>query len=67
MISLIERMPMTKWSGSSNGIVTFTDKQFGFEINVPTEMEDILYQWIVEICDYRLHRYFERKAQNINK
>ncbi|KGR78963.1 DEAD/DEAH box helicase family protein [Ureibacillus manganicus] len=63
--SLIERMPMTKWSGSSKGLVAFRNKEFAFEIEVPTEMESILFHWVTEICDYRLHRYFERKARKL--
>lgn len=65
VVSLIERMPMTKWAGSSKGLATFKDKQFQFEIEVPLEMESILFHWVEEICDYRLHRYFERKAKNL--
>lgn len=64
--SLIERMPMTKWSGSSKGLVSFANKQFQFEIEVPSEMESILFNWVEEICNYRLHRYFERKARKLN-
>ncbi|RUL51325.1 DEAD/DEAH box helicase family protein [Lysinibacillus antri] len=62
VVSLIEKMPMTKWSGSSKGIVNFTDKQFKFEIEVPYNMEEKLFVWVNEICKYRLHKYFERKA-----
>jgi len=65
VVSLIERMPMTKWSGSSKGLLTFVEKQFKFEIEVPLEMEAILFNWVEEICNYRLHRYFERKAQKL--
>lgn len=64
--SLIERMPMTKWSGSSKGLVSFSSNQFQFEIDVPSEMEAILFNWVEEICNYRLHRYFERKAQKFD-
>ena len=63
--SLIERMPMTKWSGSSKGLVSFANKQFKFEIEVSSEMEAILFNWVEEICNYRLHRYFERKTRKL--
>ncbi|WAA13355.1 DEAD/DEAH box helicase family protein [Fervidibacillus halotolerans] len=65
VISLIERMPMKKWANSSKGFVTFENKQFQFEIEVPSSMEETLFQWVNEICEYRLHRYFERKAKKL--
>lgn len=65
LISLIVRMPMTKWSGSSKGITTFSDGLFKFEIDVPRQMEEILFQWVDEICNFRLRRYFERKAKKL--
>ena len=50
------------WSGSSKGMVMFVNKQFQFEIEVPPEMEAILFNWVEEIANYRLHRYFERES-----
>lgn len=59
--ALIARMPMTKWSGSSKGLVTFTNGVFS--INKEAISDSILvYDWTREICLYRLHAYFERKA-----
>lgn len=58
-------MPMTKWSGSSKGLVTFSNREFRFNIDVPSDMETILFNWVEEICNYRLHRYFERKARKL--
>ncbi|WP_110113193.1 DEAD/DEAH box helicase family protein [Bacillus sp. CGMCC 1.16541] len=61
---LIAKMPMTKWSGSSNGIVTFENSEFKFDFNVEsTTHNDILYDWTTQICEYRLASYFEKKAQ----
>ena len=58
---LIERMPMTMWSGSSNGLVTFRNGVFEInKENVPDSR--VVYDWTKEICLYRLHEYFERKA-----
>lgn len=64
--SLIERMPMTKWSGSSKGLLTFEDKVFKLGFDVAEETANILYEWTQEICMYRLHVYFERKQGGYN-
>ncbi|MFC4321312.1 DEAD/DEAH box helicase family protein [Litchfieldia salsa] len=58
---LIVKMPMTKWSGSSKGLVFFEDNRFFFNVDVDSEERDILYNWMNEICEYRLHWHFERK------
>ncbi len=59
---LIVKMPMTKWSGSSKGLVTFEENQFALNFDVGAEDEEMLYEWTKEICEYRLHYHFERKA-----
>jgi hypothetical protein len=58
---LIAEMPMTKWSGSSNGLLSFENGVFSLNFSIAKEDEEILYQWTKEICEYRLHVYFERK------
>jgi superfamily II DNA or RNA helicase/HKD family nuclease len=58
---LIAKMPMTKWSGSSNGLLSFENGVFSLNFSIAKEDEEILYQWTKEICEYRLHVYFERK------
>ncbi|MBT2582818.1 DEAD/DEAH box helicase family protein [Planococcus sp. ISL-109] len=64
---LIERMPMTKWSGSAKGgLVTFEDGLFSFNLSSKDANQRILYDWTKEIAEYRLHAYFERKAENRN-
>ncbi|WP_338751174.1 DEAD/DEAH box helicase family protein [Bacillus sp. FJAT-52991] len=59
--TLIDNMPMTKWSGSSKGMITFKNNQFQVHIEVEKEHEQILFKWTKEICEYRLHWHFERK------
>lgn len=59
---LIVKMPMTKWSGSSKGLVTFDDNKFALNFDVAKENEQILYEWTKEISEYRLHVHFERKS-----
>lgn len=59
--SLIAKMPMTKWSGSSKGMMTFDNNQFYVNLEVEPEHEKTLFAWTKEICEYRLHWHFERK------
>lgn len=56
---LIAKMPMTKWSGSSKGLVSFENGFF--RINLDAGGEELVYLWTREICGYRLQAYFERK------
>jgi hypothetical protein len=58
---LIARIPMSKWSGSSKGLVTFENDQFSLNVNVLPEELELLRQWTREICLYRLHLHFERR------
>lgn len=59
---LIAEMPMSKWSGSSKGLVTFTDGLFSLNFDMDHQDSPILYRWTKEICLYRLHYHFEKKA-----
>ncbi len=63
----IEDMPMTKWSGSSKGLVSFNDKKFAVTFDIPKEAQSILYDWTKQICTYRLHTYFEKKMGKIDE
>jgi superfamily II DNA or RNA helicase/HKD family nuclease len=60
---LIAKMPMTKWSGSSKGLISFENNVFSLNFSIAREDEKILYKWTQEICEYRLHAYFERKGK----
>ncbi|MCY0875693.1 MAG: DEAD/DEAH box helicase family protein [Firmicutes bacterium] len=60
---LIRKMPMTKWSNSSQGLVCFDGTYFWFDLDVEEDLEQLLYEWTIQICSYRLHAYFERKWQ----
>ena len=66
VVKLIETMPMTKWSGSSKGLLTFEDGIFGFNFDFDRRFDRIMYEWVNEICEYRLHRYFAKKAEKLN-
>ncbi|MDQ1146067.1 superfamily II DNA or RNA helicase/HKD family nuclease [Bacillus sp. SORGH_AS 510] len=61
---LIATMPMTKWSGSSKRLISYENDIFKLNFDVAKEDEEILYNWTKEICEYRLHYHFERKAKN---
>jgi superfamily II DNA or RNA helicase/HKD family nuclease len=60
--NLIATMPMTKWSGSSKGLITFENNVFRLNFDVALEDQQILFDWTKEICEYRLHYHFERRA-----
>jgi len=64
---LIARMPMTKWSGSSKGLISFENDVFRLELTIDENDQDILYHWTNEICEYRLHHYFERREKRESK
>ena len=59
---LIVTMPMTKWCGSSKGLLSFDGNVFSINMDIRKEDEDLLFRWTQEICEYRLHTYFERKT-----
>lgn len=61
---LIATMPMTKWSGSSKGLVSYENDVFKLNFEVAKVEEEILFNWTKQICEYRLHYHFERKAKN---
>ena len=63
--SLIERMPMTKWSGSSKGLITFENQIFALNFDLEESMNPFIYIWTKEICEFRLHWYFEKKAEKL--
>ena len=63
VITLLQNMPMTKWSGSSKGLASFEDKQFKFNVEIDAAYESVIYDWVYQICEFRLHRYFAKKAK----
>jgi superfamily II DNA or RNA helicase len=60
--NLIATMPMKKWSGSSKGLISFKNNIFKLNFDVVQEDQHILFDWTKEICEYRLHYHFERRA-----
>ncbi|WP_026575703.1 DEAD/DEAH box helicase family protein [Bacillus sp. UNC438CL73TsuS30] len=61
---LIATMPMTKWSGSSKGLISYDNDEFVLNFDVAEEDQEILFNWTKELCEYRLHYHFERKTRN---
>lgn len=62
--TLIAAMPMTKWSGSSKGLITFENDVLRLNFDILEEDDQMLFHWTKEICEYRLHYHFERKANS---
>lgn len=56
---LISTTPMTKWSGSSKGLISYENDPFQLNLDVIIELKDILFHWTKEYCKYRLHFHFE--------
>ncbi|MED3690728.1 DEAD/DEAH box helicase family protein [Peribacillus butanolivorans] len=60
---LIATMPMSKWSGSSKGLISYQDDIFKLNFDISPEDQRLLFDMTKEICEYRLHYHFERKAK----
>ncbi|MFJ7753721.1 DEAD/DEAH box helicase family protein [Peribacillus muralis] len=60
---LISTMPMTKWSGSSKGLISYEDDSFKLNFDVRSEDQRVLHNMMKDICEYRLHYHFERKGK----
>ncbi|BCB04081.1 DEAD/DEAH box helicase family protein [Bacillus sp. KH172YL63] len=60
---LIAKMPMTKWSESSDGLIRFEGGRFEVQLEVPERFEQIVFEFTREICEYRLHAYFQKKEE----
>lgn len=60
---LISTMPMTKWSGSSKGLISYEDDIFKLNFDIAPEDQHLLFDMTKDICEYRLHYHFERKAR----
>lgn len=60
--SLIARMPMAKWSGARGSMTRFEGGVFSLAYAPAPEHRAIVYRWTREVCLYRLHAHFERRA-----
>ncbi|KRF51209.1 DNA helicase [Bacillus sp. Soil768D1] len=60
---LISTMPMSKWSGSSKGLISYEDDIFKLNFDIKPEDQRVLFNMTKDICEYRLHYHFERKAK----
>ncbi len=59
---LVAEMPMTKWTNSSKGMISYDGETFALTFDVEEEHLKKLHGWTKEVCEYRLHRYFERRG-----
>ncbi|WP_156965202.1 hypothetical protein [Pontibacillus litoralis] len=57
---------MKKWCGSSKGLIEFDGQKFALTIDVSMKGAQLLHEMTRQICEYRLHSYFERKSQSRN-
>ncbi|MBD3107929.1 DEAD/DEAH box helicase family protein [Bacillus sp. AGMB 02131] len=57
----IRTMPMEKWSGDSKGLVGLENGVFSVLFDVTEEDKAILFDFTKQICEFRLHWFFERK------
>lgn len=55
-------MPLTVWGKSSKGVITYMERIFTIHLQPTSNQASLLFEWTREICDYRLHVYFERKS-----
>lgn len=55
----------TKWSGNSKGLATFEGREFGFAVDIEEDMQQMVFNWVREIWEYKLHWYFVRKSQQV--
>ncbi|MFT9846763.1 DEAD/DEAH box helicase family protein [Aneurinibacillus sp. REN35] len=61
IIKLLKNQPVAKWSGSSKGFACTEDDAFFIRLELlPAEREQV-FEWTKEICEFRLHYYFEMK------
>lgn len=60
----VRTMPMEKWSGDSKGLVGLENGVFSVLFDVLEEDQAILFDFTKEICEFRLHWFFERKSKN---
>ncbi|WP_010305638.1 DEAD/DEAH box helicase family protein [Kurthia senegalensis] len=66
VIRLLEKMPMTKWAASSKGMASFDGQIFQFNVSIQPNEQELIYEWVKEICSFRLNRYFSKKAEKLN-
>ncbi|TLS54123.1 hypothetical protein FE782_01900 [Paenibacillus antri] len=58
----IARMPLTKWAGARGSMTRFEDGMLSL-VDVPAaEHRRIVHRWTRDVCEYRLHVHFERRA-----
>ncbi|TYS18490.1 DNA helicase [Rossellomorea vietnamensis] len=67
LANLIKKMPMTMWSGSSKGLITLEDNKFDVQVLPEEQEKNLLYQFTKEVCQYRLHYFFQRREDLKNR
>jgi superfamily II DNA or RNA helicase/HKD family nuclease len=61
---LLLDMPMKKWSGSSKEFAFMEQDKFFFTLELMPHEKETIFEWTRQICEFRLHHYFERRQRN---
>ena len=59
----VRKMPMEKWSGDSKGLVGLENGVFSVLFDVLEVDQAILFDFTKQVCEFRLHCFFERKGK----
>lgn len=65
--NIIYRNPITTWGKKNNPWITLINEEFSFNIKPEEDEANILYDWVKQICHYRLTDYFRKKAFKLEK
>ena len=63
--SHLEDNPMTHWPDSNSKIISYENGVLSINIDINDSSRQIIYNWTKQICEFRLHWYFERKGEKI--
>lgn len=62
IVQLLKQMPIRAWTNSYQN-AKLEGAFFSFSLQPTEEEMSILFDWTYQICEYRLHTYFERKSK----
>lgn len=62
IVQLLKQMPIRAWTNSYTE-AKWDGEHFSFSFQPTEEEQRILFNWTHQICEYRLHTYFERKSK----
>lgn len=65
MTQLMLKNPVHFWSHHKNSFLKVEETTIAFDVEPLPHHERPLYEWVKQICEYRLHVYFERKSEKL--